>query len=670
MKLAAVCWAALAVLAGATAQQQEPASVTATVTFAPSCLRNIGGVTELRREQFFTIHASPDEHEITDADFRFLVNELEVSFGREGGSRSWWRSQTPAAPKGPDFPDIGAIRRFGRQARDLRIQRGRNNPAHWREMILCTHPESFYARPDNNSAPWGPRSVEGAAEFTARYLKAFWNDDERPRYLEVFNEPFIKLKKLGGTMEDLCRQHVAVARRVRELCPKVLVGGPAQAWPEFQLRGFQHWTSGMKRFMDLAGPEMDLFSTHIYDGTDKEWKVGTYRRTGSNAEAILDLIDAYSFLRFGAAKSQVILEFGLIPTPPGVNGRPYDPTVAGQMVHTTIAQLMMFMDHPDRIIKVVPFILAKANWTYELEGCSEETPYPFLLWRKKGGKYLLTDLALYYRFWKGLRGRWLWSTSSDPDVGCHLFDDRHRLFAVLCNLDDHPHAVGLVWKGRPSVARASLRSFSCTGDGPQLVETQLSTLPTTLRPGVGEAAMLVIVLRTAPPVRRQVHECRCYADTCLQDIEANRPVTFHFTEVPVGQGTAVLRFGLSRPHGHTLRPSVRVNGQAVPTPADWAGDDQRYRNGFFGVIEVPVPMELITSDTRVECTFPDSGGKVASAVLQVNRVEPVPARRENVTHMLPATLTWRQRRSGKILRCSPQAPAEEPWSCGQRLAEQ
>jgi len=54
------------------------------------------------------------------------------------------------------------------------------------------------------------------------------------------------------------------------------------------------------------------------------------------------------------------------------------------MIRSTNGQLMTFMDHPDRLIKVVPFFLTEGSWTYNLPGCSVENPYPFLLWRRKG----------------------------------------------------------------------------------------------------------------------------------------------------------------------------------------------------------------------------------------------------------------------------------------------
>jgi hypothetical protein len=591
---------------------------TVEVRLEPKCVRSIGGTSRFRREQFITIHASPDDKDMTEADWDFLLNDLEVSFGRDGGSRSWHRKITPADPERPDFPELDALRQNAEKAKQERHAAAHYSPERWREMILCTHPETYYARPDNKAAAWGPRTIEAAAEFTANLMKEFYEEAERPRYLEVFNEPFVKLRHFGGNVDDAAKQHVAVAKRVRRLCPNVLVGGYTAAYPEMEIRDFQHWTNWMKRFIDIAGSEMDFFSTHIYDGVNVE---GTPRqRTGSNSQAITDLIDAYSHIALGEAKPQIISEFGLIPTGKGTSGLPYTAECAGRMIHATNAQLMTFMDHPDRFIKVTPFILTKGGWTYNLPGCSEETPYPFLLWRKQGKEYLLTDLALFYRFWKGVNGEWRASQSSNPDLRCHMLADGDRLVVILCNLDGGTKQVNLSGLAGIDARQVTLRRLRTLGT-PALADTPLGAVPESLELSQAESAMLII--DAADPIRgtELVHEYRRYATTYLQEIEAGTPIRFEFKDVPVGKGTATLRLGIGREQGKSLKPVVRLASKALDVPTNWAGGDQSGRNSFLGMIEVPVPMELVTANPAFEIVFPDSGGKVASAVLQVNRLE-------------------------------------------------
>jgi hypothetical protein len=42
---------------------------------------------------------------------------------------------------------------------------------------------------------------------------------------------------------------------------------------------------------------------------------------------------------------------------------------------------------------------------------------------------------------------------------------------------------------------------------------------------------------------------------------------------------------------------------------------------FYGMVELQVPMQALKDESVVSLTYPDDGGKIASAVLQVNRVE-------------------------------------------------
>ena len=80
------------------------------------------------------------------------------------------------------------------------------------------------------------------------------------------------------------------------------------------------------------------------------------------------------------------------------------------------------------------------------------------------------------------------------------------------------------------------------------------------------------------------------------------PGPFELVELPIGDDG---RTDLS-----SLAESEEFAAVALQSP------------NFFGVIECPVPMERVEETCLVEVTYPDSGGKVACAVLQVNRVMP------------------------------------------------
>ncbi|MEM9236837.1 MAG: beta-agarase, partial [Verrucomicrobiota bacterium] len=399
----------------------------------PDVVRDIGGITAFDREQYITIHESPDSNDLSEADHRYILDELDAHYGRDGGFLSYQAGTVKADPNDPDMPDLADLKRRAKRFRNSLGTRSEQEAAEMRGTILCTHPELMHAMPKNKHAAWGPRTYEGVAEFTAQFLKHYFTDEDRPRTLEVFNEPFVKARKMGVTIEALAEQHNPVAKRVKELNPDVMVGGYSAAWVEVEARNFAHWNNWQRTFMDIAGENMDFFSYHIYDGVNVQ---GNPRdRTGSNSEAIMDLIDSYSHIKFGVAKPIMITEYGKIPEG-NMGTLPYSAERSGNMLYALNGQHMTFMDHPDRLLRVIPFILGKALWTYDLtEDPKPGEANPFLIWRKKAdGSFAITDLELFYRFWKGVEGGWRVARSSNPDVRVQVLDDGKRLAVILCDL--------------------------------------------------------------------------------------------------------------------------------------------------------------------------------------------------------------------------------------------
>ncbi|MEM8947393.1 MAG: beta-agarase [Planctomycetota bacterium] len=582
------------------------------VELRPDVLRNIGGIIRFDRDQFVTVHEGPGSGDLTQADHRVLRDELDVRYGRNGGLLSWQASRVPAAANDPDMPDVTRLRKLA--SKPPADNKARDSDM--REVVLCAHPELLHAMPDNDHAAWGPRTYESIAEFTAQFIKAHFQDDARPRYLEVFNEPFVKARKIGTTIDALSEQHNVVAKRVRQLCPNVLIGGYSAAYVELEIHNFGHWDSRQKRFMDIAGEEMDFFSYHIYDGVNV---TGTPRvRTGSNAEAIMDLINTYSHMKFGVAKPILITEYGNIPAA-SMSPAPYDAQRTASMLYSLVGQLMTFMDHPDVLAKVIPYILGKAEWTYTADTKPGEANV-FLLWRRDAeGAYVETDLFLFYRFLLGLGGEWRYSRSSNPDVRVHLLADGKRLALMLMNLDHAAKRVVLSGLENLDVTSCTGRFLYTDGKEPVLGIQALPTLPRKLKLRGGTAIMVIANLKDAIDANRVIQERRFYATECTKDIKANRPTRFQFSNIPTGNGEVIVRLSTGRPPGLSKLPTrVELNGQSLQIPDNWAGGEQEGRKNFFGTIELSASANLLEPESRVDVVYSDGGGKVASVVLQTN----------------------------------------------------
>jgi len=589
----------------------------------PNTIRNIGGVTKFDRSQYITIHESPGANDLSDEDIRYLEDELEISYGRSGGTLPWYASQTKSDPENIDMPSIKHIKEMGERFKASKKERVKDKNT--KDLILCGQPKSLHPLPKNKFASWGPRTNEAIAEYTAQFFKHYWEDNNRPKYFEVLNEPFVHAREIGTTIEALSEQHKIVAKRIHELCPNVKVGGYTAAWAEIEAGNFRHWENRQKKFMDIAGAEMDFFSTHIYDGINV---VGEARnRTGSNSEAILDIIDQYSWLSYGVAKPQVISEYGLIPVGKGGMGNmKYSGKRSAAMIRSTNAQMLTFMNHPDRLIKTVPFFLGKALWTYGLKGDAKPgMANPFLLWRRlKDNSFVKTDLVKFYEFWKGVKGDWRYAISGDPDVLTHLLIDGKTINLILMNIESVSRKVSI--KGFEGVNSRSISYRSLkTHSNPKIIENSLKSIPNEVLLMPGESVLLKIKLKEKVEIIEKIKETRCYATSYLKPIEEELPLVFEFKDVPTAmKGNAILRVSAGRENRFSSLPkSVKFNGKSLDIPSDWAGDSQKGRSMFFGTIEVPVPIELVKEVNKAEVIYSETGGKLASVILQVNTLKKV-----------------------------------------------
>lgn len=588
----------------------------------PTIIRDIGGVSKFNRAQYITLHESFGSGDLTQGDLLYIENELEAEYGRDGGLLSWLARDIPADSKNPDMPDVSNIKdlfqkRFYENGDDVRL-----NPENMRNVILCTHPEKMHGHKDNNSYAWGPRSAEATAEYTAHLLKHGFTDENRPLAIEVYNEPFVKAKKIPTNIEEMSKQHNVVAKRVKELNPDVMVGGYSAAWVEFESGNWNNWNNWQKKFMDIAGENMDFWSYHIYDGVNV---MGTPRaRTGSNSEAIMDIIDTYSHIKFGVAKPIMITEYGKIPAG-NMSTMPYSEERSAGMLYSTLGQLMTFMDHPDRLIRTVPFILGKASWTYGMT--NDYVPgdaNPYLLWRRlaDGKTYVPTDLMKFYYFWKGVKGEWRLSSSSNPDVRVHMLVDNDRLNVIMMNLDDSSKKVALNSLKGIKTNSVTKRSLTTNVKKPILEEKTLQKTPESFNLSAGEIVMFQLDMKNVLPAKGKVKEHRVYATDYLQDIKGDQEINFTFNDVPTGQGSATLRLSPARKLGKQSLPSnVSINGIPLTLPTNWAGDDQKGRKMFYGMVELNIPMSALKEKSVVTLSYPDNGGKIASAVLQINREE-------------------------------------------------
>ena len=118
-------------------------------------------------------------------------------------------------------------------------------------------------------------------------------------------------------------------------------------------RDFDHWNNTMKMFIDRAGEYMDGLSVHLYDGINIVGK--SSRRSGSNSEAILDLMENYSFIRLGKVLPLAVTEYGGIDN----TSKGYHPLY--ELSLRSIIYCSIFLNAKTRCSSQYPLFLTRPN---------------------------------------------------------------------------------------------------------------------------------------------------------------------------------------------------------------------------------------------------------------------------------------------------------------------
>ena len=139
---------------------------------------------------------------------------------------------------------------------------------------------------------------------------------------------------------------------------------------------------------------------------------------------------------------------------------------------------------------------------------------------------------------------------------------------------------------------------------PVLDETTVSVAPSQVELGKEATMILEYTFKNKVLLSETSTETKIYADSYLKSISASQPNLFKFKTSELTKteyGELVLRLGIGRDHpatnGTFIFPRVYFNDTELVVPTDWRGYDQKTRDRFFGVLEIPVPYKLI--DTKL-----------------------------------------------------------------------
>ncbi len=576
-------------------------SITTNIDIFPKVKRMIGEISTLDRSKYFNIHSNAND---VEADLYSNYNISQVG-------RQFW------SPGSAALQSTGAV---GIYPDPLT---GDTEMREVRKYVATDHPYKVYAQ-GLDPIPF--------ADWVVEYFKNHVDTYLRPEYYEPMNEPFVHARDFYDEPDwdpvaeatvklEMAQFFKHVGQKIHaapELANMKVIGYSA-AYPTFEKNDFSIWDQNMKMFMDEAGADMDGFSTHLYDGVNL---IGQdTRRSGSNMEAILDLIETYSYVKWGIIKPHAITEFG------GIENGEYNDIMNVQSIRSQNSILFGLLERTDRMEIAIPFTTGKSTWHITEE--NNYMPYKAVLYKPipigvpldevTGWEY--TERIHFYDLWKDVSGDRILIRTDNMDVLVQGFLDGNKLHIALNNLDDFDLPINLNLNGNlPNISQLTIKSLIIHPDADPDYTIQTSTeLLKTYGLKKNETAVLEYTFSEPITFDNVIQSERYYSTTYLQPIQANNPINYNFNNINLvgNSGYAMLAMSIGRKHDRSKSPTVIVNGVSIPVPSNWKGYNQIDRNDFFGTIEIPVPIGVVQESNSVSITFEDSNGHLSSLVLNV-----------------------------------------------------
>lgn len=598
----------------------------------------VGGESTFDREKFMVIHSANIEPDwIGESEKKdYLLNQLDTYFARETGSMKYQVNQIEEDPARTGYAHPSGMITAGAQAinnykNTLDSKNLRSFEHRAMGMVTAAQDVPFYPGSGVTQKGWTFTSMvpfgHSTGEFMGRFLRDYFGsggDTGRPmpKFIELMNEPVWPLVDMGyhggGSINDIFTYHLSAANEIKKFVPDAKVGGFTTAFPELEKNDFQQWDERWKYFIDLAGDKMDFYSFHLYDLPAFEG--GEHYRSGANIEATLDMLEGYS-RKEGKERPFLISEYGAqVHT---LKGTPYNPYRDWLNVAAFNSMLMQFLERPDRILKAIPFGPIKAEWGRT----AENIPYTSRMMRQTGepesatGDWVWTDYIKFYELWSPVRGTRVDTKQSNINIQTDAYASDDKLYVIFNNLSKSSEEINLNLFGNSGLSIVSVKGNHLYLDGnnkPALVSitpTKSLSSEVTLNP---EATMVLeYTFDSDVPISHVSEESKYYATKFKQPISANTNHTFTIEGVTTAaHGEAVLRIGIGRDLDLSRTPTIIVNNTTLNSTPLYRGSNQQDKSSFFGLLEVPVPYNLIKETNTIQIRFPDNSGHISSVALQ------------------------------------------------------
>lgn len=575
--------------------------------------QRLGNSSEFDRSKYINVHSNYSASSLTKENLDQL-KELNVGFGRSfDGPFASHKNGTP-------YPDTATIKEGAEKV----IAAAKSDPLysyHTTRRILTNNVNDAFNMLDD------PKEM---ARYAVDILEHYYTDQTRPDFYSPLSIPFVAAGKFDKDHTKVRQRMVALIAEIgkeidgRGLSTQVI--GYTSAWPMMHYGDFGHWRERMQLFMDTAGPYVDGICFLMLDAT--HMKERDSRRSGSRVEALMDLVETYGAIKWGNPKPHAISEYGDVSDGWPL-GDTYTPARSSAELNSYNHFLFSLLGRQDRLSIAVPFLTTKSPWFYQASR-NHWQPFSADLWRpdpesivdNKPTRFLETEKMEFYRLWRDVKGHRAQITSNDPDIAAYAFTDDTEAYICLNNFEDEQREVALSFKDiLPTISQIELkRMFVPKQQAVIYTKTKIHELPDTLIIDPHETIILRISYAAALVPSAQINTRNFYSKDFLLQIAAAKPVAFSIPAPDVTTASSgTLRISFAREHDLSRQPQLTLNGHEIEFPTDWLGDDQsNKKGGFFGAIAVSVPAGILEQDNDVTLTFPDTGGRVSTIVLEAD----------------------------------------------------
>jgi len=622
------------------------------INIEPTTTLSICGISVLDRSKFFNI-ASPGVDFEKSINNTYLSNkylsDLEITFGQNMGlvAQVARTSVVKEDSVRPGYANINYLQNTlkptdGPQS-VLFMSKFPNNVGSCVHEGYNVYPGFMKKEGVAGATDSLPINKVAAAELAVSLLKYWYTDWSRPVTYEPINEPQWQLLAIDKMLPNLADLHLKIWEKAKEAKIPTLIGGPCQSTCSFYSANYQQFLK-FANFIDLTQGKLDFYSFHMYDFYYWNNTTKTLTNTISSGlplEGIMDAMSSWFKTKYNKEFKYICTEHGgqitdvaaadayaqyNVGTIPGFLYDMQRRSVADFMcVSSAIASTMVFMNHPQSVIKAVPFILpvsTAGNVKYHAAMLMANN-------YSLGTGWYETDLVNFYKFFKGVKGRRVFSNCINPDIQQQTYVDGKKLIIVMNNLSESAEKLALNYPKSnidSIMIRRHTRDFNLTSLFSEKFTSDASILDIKGR----EAVVAFIYYKDNVLENKMINEVPYYAPQMCKEFATSSTFTVNVPSLSNIE-YAYLRIGLGRITGTNRNLKVTINGTELTVPMEKCATRLENSAGYGSTKVIPVDKALLTNMNTIICTFDDSKMGGIGAVALLTGVNQDLTKLENVT---------------------------------------